>query len=315
MSRQNTREQEALVGDRAGQGLLVWAVVGCWLALAVLILLVRQFPADYYYHLRLGQLVWEEHRIPTRDIFSYTAAGYPAYPHEWLADVAMYLLNSKSHLLLFVLLKLVAPLVALALVAWQSYKRCGSWVAVTAAGLVALLLLRSHADVRPLTLSWILIALFYWVLMGGEKPSRWLWVLPPLALLWANLHGSAPMGLALVRAGFPGCPLAIQSGSPPERRSCCSVFIWVEATCFGRLCDCGLPFDKSPGARHLAVSTQDIRQPGGDGFYPGVAIAKFPRCGYPAFTGRPFTHTSDFRLRAQKAPGVSACAVAPGNGA
>ena len=39
----------------------------------------------------MGETIWTTHAIPVTDIFSYTTNHQAAIPHEWLAQVAMYL--------------------------------------------------------------------------------------------------------------------------------------------------------------------------------------------------------------------------------
>ena len=42
---------------------------------------------DLWFHLKLGQVVWNTHSIPTTDTFSFTAYGHSWTAHEWLAEV------------------------------------------------------------------------------------------------------------------------------------------------------------------------------------------------------------------------------------
>src|SRR5204863_5669970 len=46
---------------------------------------------DLWFHLKLGQVVWSTHSIPSTDTFSFTAYGHPWIAHEWLAEVSIYL--------------------------------------------------------------------------------------------------------------------------------------------------------------------------------------------------------------------------------
>ena len=45
---------------------------------------------DLWFHLKLGQTMWDNHSIPSTDSFSYTAYGHPWTAHEWLAQLSIY---------------------------------------------------------------------------------------------------------------------------------------------------------------------------------------------------------------------------------
>src|SRR5580700_7879331 len=72
---------------------------------------------DAWWHLKTGQYIVTQHRLPDPDPFAYTTAlAKPAYPgepatqrfnltHEWLAQVAMYLIEIIGGLAAVVLWK------------------------------------------------------------------------------------------------------------------------------------------------------------------------------------------------------------------
>src|SRR6476659_5039083 len=43
---------------------------------------------DLWFHLKLGQIVWDTHSIPSTDPFSFTAFGHVWTAHEWLAELS-----------------------------------------------------------------------------------------------------------------------------------------------------------------------------------------------------------------------------------
>src|SRR2546423_14826333 len=47
---------------------------------------------DLWWHLANGRLMLAAQAIPHADVYSFSAAGQPWVMHEWLADLAMYLL-------------------------------------------------------------------------------------------------------------------------------------------------------------------------------------------------------------------------------
>ncbi len=46
--------------------------------------------SDSFYHLKVGELIWQTGEMPHSDVFSYTASGSFWVPHEWLAELIFY---------------------------------------------------------------------------------------------------------------------------------------------------------------------------------------------------------------------------------
>ncbi|HZB97788.1 MAG TPA: hypothetical protein VE219_04240, partial [Candidatus Sulfotelmatobacter sp.] len=144
---------------------------------------------DVWWHLRLGQWIIDHHRLPGGELFSYTAAGKPFTAHEWFADVIFASVHAVGGML--------AIAIVCALVSWS--------------GLVALVLRARDRRVSPLVIavgiaigakaSQVVLgsrpqvatfALACWTLLIAERylaaGGRRRWLLPPLFLLWANVH-------------------------------------------------------------------------------------------------------------------------------
>src|SRR5256712_12489740 len=69
-------------------GLLRWLLFAAIFSLAA----VPPLDPDLWWHLANGRLMLATHAIPHADVYSFSAAGHPWVMHEWLADLAMYLL-------------------------------------------------------------------------------------------------------------------------------------------------------------------------------------------------------------------------------
>lgn len=153
---------------------------------------------DYWWHLRTGQLIVETGSVPREDPFSFTNAGREWLPHEWLADVLIYGLQWLGGYALLTVLFVAVALTSL-LLAHRAAQGLGlaPW---PAAGLFfwAALMSGLFWTVRPAVFTWLFFAVFLYVLLEGRRGGRRLWLLPPLMLLWANLHGGYVIGLALL---------------------------------------------------------------------------------------------------------------------
>ncbi len=75
----------------------------------VLFIGVEQDP-DFWWHLRIGRWMIENGRLPTSDIFTFTATGHVWTDHEYLTEILMWLTYSTFGL--------PALLVAFGLVTW-----------------------------------------------------------------------------------------------------------------------------------------------------------------------------------------------------
>ena len=152
---------------------------------------------DLFWHLRLGQWILDNHQVPHHELFSFTAAGNPMTAHEWGSEVVFTLLDRAGGLLLVA--------VVMALVAWSALIALGLRMRDRGVGLVAIavaLLLgaRTAEPVLGTRPQVITVALVCWTLLPLERHllrgGRMLWLLPPVALLWANLHGGVVLGVA-----------------------------------------------------------------------------------------------------------------------
>ncbi len=209
-------------------------VVLFFILLLALSLQNRVIDTDFWWHLRTGQWIVEEGRIPYTDPFSHTMQGQPWIAHSWLAEVGMYLLyryiGPFSLLLLRSLLQVGSALLLFKML-WERWPRL--W------GPLALLLAVTLASskfwlARPNTVSLVLITvlLYLWYQFKWHGRDR-LWLLPPLFLLWANLHSGFIYGLFLLAALFVGEFLAGRPWPDPvplERRR------WLRLGLFSLLC-------------------------------------------------------------------------------
>lgn len=168
---------------------------------------------DFWWHLRTGQYMAETGGIPRSDPFSYTSAGKEWITHEWGSEILMYWIYQEANwggLILVFSIIISAAFVIL-------YRRCAGKPFV--AGLALLLGALSTAPVwgvQPQMITMLLASVFL-MLLGkyaaesgsnageGSGTTRCLWWLPPLTVVWVNLHGGyllAPALVLLVAAGL-----------------------------------------------------------------------------------------------------------------
>lgn len=162
---------------------------------------------DFWWHLKLGQIITETGAIPRTDLFSFTAAGAYSSPHSWLAETIFYLIYRVGDFPLLIALNAVLLAAALGVIQWWCFQETRSHRLAALAASGPALVLAALGNLRPQTFSLLLFPIFYRLLDGYARggPNR-LWALPPLMVLWVNLHGGFVLGLALT-AFYLGCEI------------------------------------------------------------------------------------------------------------
>src|ERR1700675_2051227 len=169
---------------------------------------------DLWWHLRTGHLIVETGKVPHFDPFSFTRGGRAWVSHEWLSDVLFYELwkhGGPAALILFSAIITTAGFMLL-------YLRCPAqkhWAAAaTAFGALAS---APAWGVRPQMFTFTLACLLLWLLERGNKKDRprLLFWIPPLFLLWLNLHAGFALGLAPLFAYGAGLIVETAFGNTP----------------------------------------------------------------------------------------------------
>ena len=169
----------------------------------ILLLVVKSFEngiadPDTWWHLAAGKYMVENRTIPHQDIFSWTVAGQPWVTHEWLGEVFFYFayLAGKfwgvlSLIILFTTLFLFFYWRLLSLAKGQFFIAALTFMVVGE-------MLYPFLVIRPQVLSYLFFVVFLYVLHLFIQKKDYLFILPLISLLWANSHGSFPLGPALV---------------------------------------------------------------------------------------------------------------------
>lgn len=169
---------------------------------------------DTYLHLATGHWIFQHQSVPSVDPFSYTFSGAPWITHEWLSQcllAAAHYLGGWTGLVF-----LTATSLALTL-AYLLRFLLGRMPPIYALFFTALAssALSPHLLARPHVLAWPILAVWVGSLVkASEKEQSPPWWLLGLMVLWANLHGSFTLGLALL------LPIALEAvlNSPSAAR-------------------------------------------------------------------------------------------------
>jgi hypothetical protein len=168
----------------------------------------ESYDSDFWWHLKTGQYILENRALPVPDPFAFTTTGAaPAYAgetitrhfnltHEWLAQVLFYLVwraTGFGGVVLFRAGLLVVFCALVGLIAWR--RSGGSYLPLAAACAAGGMAIPFALD-RPHLFTFVLLACTIAIL----EFRRWLWLLPPLFLLWANCHGGYFLGWVVLAA-------------------------------------------------------------------------------------------------------------------
>lgn len=154
---------------------------------------------DTGWHIVTGESILRTLTIPVADPYSHTAPGIAWTTHEWFSEVIFSLFHRLMGLNGVVLVSTtVITLTFFFLYLFMLRRRVSAPIAVSFTILAALTsmlhwLARPHIFSLPLTLAFVVILEIY----QREKVSH-LRLLPPLMVLWVNLHGGYILGLVLV---------------------------------------------------------------------------------------------------------------------
>lgn len=154
---------------------------------------------DTGYHIRAGEWIIEHVSIPRLDIFSFHTPPIPWTAHEWLSEVIMALIHQVSGLTgIVVFFAFLLALTFYLLFLKIRYSGGNILIAVFVV-LLATAASRIHWIARPHVFSLLLFFLWYWILdeYCNGKRNR-LYLLPPMMLLWVNLHGAYLSGFMLL---------------------------------------------------------------------------------------------------------------------
>lgn len=169
---------------------------------------------DFYWHLKSGEYITKNHKIPFTDIFSWYASKNQLtwISHEWLFEIIIYLLFealSKLGIFLYTLLTILFT----AIIVWKQNKKIflKSPFYTIIWAILGLLMFAGKVFPRPHLLSYLFLSLTVYFIYDTlkYKKSKQIYFAPLIGLLWANTHGGSSnlsyliYGLVLIISPFP----------------------------------------------------------------------------------------------------------------
>jgi hypothetical protein len=179
---------------------------------------------DMWWHLKVGEIIWTTHTIPTSDLFSFTTNNHAWIPHEWLGEVTIYgayrLGGYPGLMAWFCLLSSLVFIAAYGLCSVYSGNAKVAFVGALTTWLFATVGLA----IRPHLIGYLLLALqLLLVHLGRTRDRRWFFCLPIIFAVWVNCHGSFIFGLAVLAVqlacSFVPCRVGLLVSEPWDRKA------------------------------------------------------------------------------------------------
>jgi hypothetical protein len=151
---------------------------------------------DTGWHIRTGQWILSHGQVPHQDIFSYTKSGQPWFAWEWLWDVVFGFLSARWGLAAVVIGSVLAISLTSALLFRLTLRKSGNPLIAITVSFLAMAGSSIHFLARPHLFTLLFTVIFYSILerVREQRKTRLLWWLPPLTILWTNLHGGRVRG-------------------------------------------------------------------------------------------------------------------------
>lgn len=154
---------------------------------------------DVWWHIRLGDWIISHHQIPAGELFAYTAFGNPLVAHEWLSEVVFAALAAAGGLIAVTLLMGVVAWSAMLATLLRGRLRDAGPVVLAVGLALGARVAEPVLGTRPQVLTFALVCWTLWIAESYLRSGgRRRWLLPPIFLIWANLHAGFIAGIALL---------------------------------------------------------------------------------------------------------------------
>jgi hypothetical protein len=154
---------------------------------------------DTGWHIRTGEWILANHRVPRTDLFSFTKPGQPWFAWEWLTDVIFGWLHQHWGLAGVVALGMLILCLTSALLFRLIRRRCSNPFIAIGFTYLAVASSSIHWHARPHLFTLLFVVIFLHILdRVRDGRTRLLFLLPVLTVPWTNLHGGFFVGIVLL---------------------------------------------------------------------------------------------------------------------
>ena len=175
----------------------VWATAVVTVSVGVTFMF-RMSSIDLAYHVRTGEAILATHGAPSIDAFTFSMVGRPWLDQQWGAQVLLALVYRAGGWAAMGFFH-GALVGATFWFLWLACRARGASSRLSAAlTLGGFAVCFYNAGMRPQTMAYPLFTGTLWILADRRAHPRRLWIFPFVMVVWANVHGSFPLGLVLI---------------------------------------------------------------------------------------------------------------------
>ncbi|MBI4908519.1 MAG: hypothetical protein HY820_33175 [Acidobacteria bacterium] len=165
----------------------------------------RMIEGDTGWHIRAGEWIIENGRVPDKDIFSFSKPGEPWFAWEWLWDVVFAWLHGWGGLAAVVLVSLFLTCTVALILYREVLRQSGNCLLAIGLTYLALAAGSIHWWARPHMFTLLFgLAAFILLERARTESMRRLWLLPPMVVLWTNLHAGFIVAVLMIAAYAAG---------------------------------------------------------------------------------------------------------------
>ncbi len=175
-----------------------------WFFIAVLCVFLSclcvNYDYDFFARLIVGERFIEDGILPFKDFLSFTPT-HPWYDHEWGSSVVFYaILKLIGPIGILLFHSIMVFLTTFFVVKTQRLQKHAYPVSILFTITFILLYTRlNYSLIRCHLFSFLFFSLFIYILEKERKQgTKLLWLIPPVVIIWNNLHGGVVAGLGLI---------------------------------------------------------------------------------------------------------------------
>ena len=161
---------------------------------------------DFWWHLKTGEFIVHNFRIPRLDFYSFTNPGKYWVAHEWLSEVIFYVVYARLGFNTLIFIFTVLTVLSF----WVVFRRSQTHVFIKGvAVLLSVWSILPTIGVRPRTFTLLFAAIYLAVLhqFVRHKETKAIWWFVPIMIVWVNLHAGYLIGLVLIGVTIVGVVL------------------------------------------------------------------------------------------------------------
>jgi len=185
---------------------VAYLAYGAIVVLGILFCLSKLYDDDVFWQLATGRWIVQHHAIPDHDVFGFVTGGQHWFPVEWLWGVVLYALYHWTQS--YGSLEILTALICSGVLGFQILTMHRLRIAPPITILVVLLVLFTALGrilPRPHIVTALALSATVFVLYRSRQPSasksKILYLLPPIFLVWTNMHPGVLVGMMIVGLG------------------------------------------------------------------------------------------------------------------